>query len=228
MHETPQKTILLVVDMQDDMWAGDLSVSDTFSRQIQEAKANRRKEAMEKMAPDLAQFITHMRENGADIIWSLMEEETQEDTAHYGYGALLPSLPYDAYRDDILYKNKQSVYPENAAFFENLKNQAHAEGAALSIKVCGVWANACVANTVNDLHEAGYDVQVVGDMILDGGRPCPPAEDRPDHAEAHAITEMGNQTGKGDAIYVWSDDLVRTQKTLRHTMKAPGAPEGPA
>lgn len=206
--ETNKMVAVLVVDMQENMWDGD----------VQRPKLmDKRERAMEALADDIESFTDDMRDYGAQIIWCLMDNDEQSD-----YGDLAFGLERHE-GDAEIHKTQQWALPENEAFFEELQARAEAQGKDLEIKVCGVWALECIANTVVSLNKAGYDAKAVGDLIIDSAKPCMDDE-RPDFAEAHALHAMGEATGRGADIHEWADDIVRKQKAMAasSTPNAPG------
>ena len=194
-----KKVVVLVVDMQDNMWNGDGDVYEKL--------AQKRMQAMGMLAEDIDTFTNDMRANGAQIVWVLLDND---ELSNYG------DLAFNLHRQEgdlEIHKTGQSPLPENIEFFEGLKEQADLNAQFLDVKVCGVWALECVANTAVTLHEGGYNVRVVGDLILDSGKPCMD-DDRPDFREAHALHVMGEATGIGPEISEWSYEVVSEQKVI--------------
>ncbi len=180
------------------MWDGEGGISDRLLQ--------KRMQAMDSLADDINKFTNDMRDHGAQIVWALMDNDELSN-----YGDLHHLQRQDG--DLEIRKTAQSALPENTAFFEELKAQAEQDGKDLEIKVCGVWALECIANTAVTLHEAGYDMRVVGDLILDSAKPCMD-DDRPDFAEAHALHAIGSATGLGAEVSQWSEDVVAGQKAI--------------
>lgn len=192
------------------MWDGD---GDTY-----EKLAQKRMQAMGSLAEDIDQFTNEMRANGAQIIWVMMDNDALSN-----YGDLAFKLSRQE-GDLEVRKNAQSPLTENPEFFDNLQTEAELAGQALKFKVCGVWALECIANTTVSLHNSGFDVRVVGDLILDSAKPCMD-DDRPDFAEAHALHTMGQATDLGPKISEWSDKIVEDQKAIAFA-HSKDAPEG--
>lgn len=195
-----KKVVILVVDMQENMWDGG-------GEEIPESLMKKRMQAMGMLAEDIDAFTNEMRANGAQIVWVMMDND---ELSNYG------DLAFKLHRhegDLEIHKTAQSPLLENIEFFEDLKYEEGINVLFPDIKVCGVWALECIANTTVSLHESGYNVRVVGDLILDSGKPCMD-DDRPDFREAHALHVMGEVTGIGPEISEWSYELVDEQKKV--------------
>ena len=195
-----KKVVVLVVDMQENMWGGG-------GEPIPESLMKKRMQAMGMLAEDIDAFTNKMRANGAQIVWVMMDNDELSN-----YGDLAFKL--NRHEGDLeIHKTAQSPLLENIEFFEDMKYEEGLNVLFPEIKVCGVWALECIANTVIDLHKAGYDVRAVGDLILDSAKPCMDGEP-PDFAEAHALHVMGQETGLGPEISEWSYELVSEQERI--------------
>lgn len=219
-------TLVLVVDMQDGQWKsfppkgeeGQQSEFGDLADRVRLHKAEKRRTAMEALVPDVQKFIDRMRAEGADVAFVLMENDDVTD-----FGGISDGLRAEP-EDKVLMKSNQSVLPENAAYFEQKLREAHSQGKALQIKVCGVWGGECIANSVVDLHKAGYDVKVIGDLILDSSKPSQDS-DRPNEYEANALHQMNKavypeayEQSRYDrhapTVSQWSEDAVKERRAV--------------
>lgn len=218
--------VVVVVDMQDGMWQvappgpddHEVTRSELFQK-ISQRATERRKTGMEALAADLQPFVDEMRANGAKIVWAMMESDEE---LQYGglYG--LQAQP----QDTTIHKSTQSAYVTNVEFFEAMREEAEARGVPLEIKVCGVWANECVNNTVVTLHDNGFHARTVGDLIIDSARPSQDS-DRPNEYETSALHQAGKRTGLGRDIHQWSEHILKAQKEIAALRRALASGPGP-
>lgn len=170
------KTVLLVIDMQEDVWRVK-APSETITpyipnalRDFQEknntAEEGGREEAVKNLVSDMEGFIQDMRNNGAEIVLSLNDETP---------ASFLRGTTLDKDGDDFIVRTGAiSVYEETLVDeegcvdnkFTRLKNQAELSGETLEIKLCGVWADGAIHDTLIALSDADFNVQVVNDMVL--------------------------------------------------------------
>ncbi len=202
--------VVLVVDMQDDMWKNaplseGMEESDLL-KTIREGRERLHKTGMDALARDMRPFINEMRDNGGLIVWAMLESDDE-----MSYGGLHDTLEYD-FRDKFVWKTRQSAYEENRDYFDSLARQAYEDNKILEIKVCGVWALECVINTDVSLHNAGFNSRIIGDLTIDSMKPSQDS-DRPNNYEANALYQAAQETGRDSAVE-WSDDILRQQRKL--------------
>ena len=163
----PHDTLLFIVDMQDGMWADngpdmfDLSQFDDafrdFLHRQKIRQEERRHEAMHDMVTPINSFVESARGTATPVwVTSLWD----------GTGGLMEGM--NTQRGDLhLQKNDaQSVVPENTDTIQGLKDKGYQKAI-----VVGAFAGLCVRNTAKDLKEMGFDVTVVGDLVIDDVKP---------------------------------------------------------
>lgn len=159
-------TLLFIIDMQDGMWADhgpapfDLSQFDEgfrdFLHRQKIRQEEKRHEAMHDMVPAIRDFVTATRERASPVwVTSLWE----------GTGGVMEGL--EARRGDLrLQKTTQSAIPENIDTIRGLQDKGYTRAI-----VIGAFAGLCVMNTAKDLKEAGFDVTVINDLVIDDVKP---------------------------------------------------------
>lgn len=197
-HKSDVETVILSVNMQEGMWLSESVDNDPsipedmrkiLKRNLQRADEYREK-AMGLLAEEIQSFTNDVRKNGAHIVWVLSDTKIDER-----WGGIHNAIRADENSDQFIYKKAKSAYQENESYFKKIKSEAQQQGKELQIKVCGVWANSCIANTVIDLAKAGYDVQAIDDMIQDFGKPWKDME-RPGKREEIVISAMEQELGQ--------------------------------
>jgi nicotinamidase-related amidase len=197
---TPKDTLLFIVDMQEGMWADngpeqfDLSAFDEgFIAFLQRQKVRQeevRHAAIYDMVPPIHDFVETMRPHARPVwVTSLWD----------GTGKLLDGL--GAHRADLRLDkiDHQSAVPENLATIENLKKEGYTNAI-----VIGAYAGLCVRNTASDLKKQGFNVTVIGDLIID--------DVKPGNEEALATALYAIQ--KEGVTTTWLSDFESTVKTL--------------
>ncbi len=163
----PHDTLVFIVDMQDGMWADngpdlyDLSQFDDafrgFLHRQKIRQEEKRHEAMHDMVTPIHGFVESVRDRATPVwVTSLWE----------GTGDLMAGL--GAQRGDLrLQKNEmQSAVPENTDTLAGLKDKGYRNAV-----VIGAFAGLCVRNTAKDLKDMGFNVAVVGDLVIDDTKP---------------------------------------------------------
>ncbi len=215
------QNVVLVIDIQEGMWESELTngydnIPDEAMRKslqrIEEAGKANRKMAIDKIAPEIQDFTEKMRSNGAHIIWSISDKSLNKN-----WGDIHQSITPDSNVDSFLIKTAKSSYEEHIDFFQNLKMEAENSGKNLQFKICGVWSNACIAATTIDLNSAGFDVQVVNDMILNSSKPHI-GLDRPGNREDFDLRFLSEETGIGANISDTSENILDTQEKIQEFM----------
>lgn len=184
MSENTDKTILLVIDMQDGMWVTpdvgeefDLSMFDeAFKNALKNSASQsteRRKNAMIALAGDIQHFIGGV-DKDTRIVWV-------KDTS---CGDLIAPLSINEMRGDVSIEKSgfKSAHPQNTEFFDGLKSEGYTRCILM-----GAFAGECVRNTGKDLAATGWAVTVINDLIIDDARP-------------------GNQEAIGHAAYVMAQE----------------------
>ena len=211
------QTVVLVLNMQEGMCKESKQIGNDSSipkdnRQWLQRKENEaaenRKGFFNDLAEDIQGFLNKMRNYGAHIVWGLSDEKFNERLGNIYHG-----MSANEKMDSFLTKTDESAYKENVEFFEKLKRDAEADGKTLEIKVCGSWVD-CVADTVIDLSKAGYDVQIVRNLVLHGSETSVSSNQRKSAYTGFIIERTGEDTGKGTKISETAGGILAEQRNI--------------
>lgn len=154
------RTIVLINGFQEESARVPVKPGDCpFMQDLKADKEKNNFANMQKIAPQIRAFVDSMRTQNAKIICALTHGDANNPFPSAFKQQLIST-------DLVLYADEGSVYAEHQDRFQELRNLVESRGEKLRILFVGfLWEE-----TLRDLCQAGFDVEVIGGLTLAHGR----------------------------------------------------------